>query len=353
MPEYKPGDWNDNVTVTKINNCYNYATNKKNEPPAAGGKMPEGDEPGKSQKVTAKQFKGIVKKGKNIFPVFDYECDGVKAAAKVDGLKTPDANNECGSGCWLVSVHVRRLDLKKELFGDYHFLRKDSNGKWSHKPGDGPVTNQKYDKKSAKYNGGEITDPATDQVGIGPYIHCGYLCVCPDDVSVASALPLNEGVGSAAAVTLGGTMAANQTGQVSADVDAIAATIEETAEALGGQWLEGMGGGDLSLRIDLADGGSIFATDTALSVWDLQSLRHLDDPGGVGLARLADQLGLCVYGSGGLWEAVADLQSDVGTLAEASVDGERSSPGELIAWAALIAAVAIPAALIITGLLVR
>ena len=96
-------------------------------------------------------------------------------------------NKKCDPKCWLVAYYVRRLDVKKQLFGDYHFIRQDSNGKWSHKPGDGPVTDQKYNPKSGKFDGGAITDPKKDRVGIDPYIHCGYLCVCPDAVTIASA----------------------------------------------------------------------------------------------------------------------------------------------------------------------
>ena len=122
MPTYDPGSWN-TKTLVKINNCYNYATDKKNEPPPAGKPAPEPAEPGRTKKVTAKQYKKTIQHNNQLIPLFDYECLGVKSAAKLDGLKDADADGNCEENCWRVAVFVRRLDEKKQLHGDYHFVR--------------------------------------------------------------------------------------------------------------------------------------------------------------------------------------------------------------------------------------
>lgn len=59
----------------------------------------------------------------------------------------------------------------KEAGTDFHFVRQDDDGKWSHKQGHGPV-------KNTDDGGKEITDP--EKAKIDNYKICGYYCVCPD-----------------------------------------------------------------------------------------------------------------------------------------------------------------------------
>lgn len=58
---------------------------------------------------------------------------------------------------------------------DYHFIRQDNNGYWSHKPGGGNVTNKDY-------SGMRITNPEKanfDNTSANLYYdtYCGYYCV--------------------------------------------------------------------------------------------------------------------------------------------------------------------------------
>jgi hypothetical protein len=53
---------------------------------------------------------------------------------------------------------------------DYHWYRKDKNGKWTHKPGGTAATN-------LDNSGNPITDPETANRG-GYTDFCGYFCIC-------------------------------------------------------------------------------------------------------------------------------------------------------------------------------
>lgn len=82
---------------------------------------------------------------------------------------------------------IGRLPSKDDKHSnDYHWLRQDDNGKWSHKPGGGKATNKDWDGRG--WNGNEISDPETANLGRYKKF-CGYCCVCPEKVEVASLSP--------------------------------------------------------------------------------------------------------------------------------------------------------------------
>jgi hypothetical protein len=356
MPSYEPDKWNTD-TLKKLNNCYNYATNKKNEPPPAGGKPPKPAEPGKSKKISAAQFKKIIIHGNQAIALFDYECLGLKTAAKADGLKDPNNNNQCNANCWLVAYYVRRLDEKKRLHGDYHFVRQDGPNKWSHKTGDGAVTDQKFNPKTGKFDGGPITDPRNDSVGLH-YIFCGYLCVCPNKVSVAFVPPQDSVTeDTSVAVTLGATMGMTLSYPSSLTAVQVEDEVEAAAERVGGEWVDGVGAGAMLYRIDVLDedresGSTIFVADGSLTVWR-DTPRHLPDPNGHALAYFGTRLGFTEPGFGGPWgdELSAQSQEKVVCVAGGVPDEHAKLNDRLKAWAALIAAVAIPVAIVLLGIL--
>lgn len=136
--------WNTDPDVTWDNNCYNYGTNYRSDSFAQPGEATG-----------------------QIYTTFS-ACDvaapaiSVKKGAVSDGLvDKPNQDNKCIS-----PGHLTALVLHS---GDYHWYRKGSNGRWSHKPGHTPAT--LHDN-----SGNIITDPRT--CDRGPYINfCTFMQV--------------------------------------------------------------------------------------------------------------------------------------------------------------------------------
>ena len=136
--------WNTDPDVTWDNNCYNYGTNYRSDSFAQPGEATG-----------------------QIYTTFS-ACDvaapaiSVKKGAVSDGLvDKPNQDNKCIS-----PGHLTALVLHS---GDYHWYRKGSNGRWSHKPGHTPAT-------LLDNSGNIITDPRT--CDRGPYINfCTFMQV--------------------------------------------------------------------------------------------------------------------------------------------------------------------------------
>lgn len=148
LPEYEPSVWNSNLTVQHNNNCYNYGcdiqTNTYAQPGEAAG-----------QKWTA------------------LDCPAVTKAAKADGLKSVSNENGCGcSDCH----HLVALVVKPSGSKDYHWYRRDRDGKWSHKMAWTPCTNLDDSNNI-------ITDPKTADRGAYT-VFCGYFCVNKSKVTI-------------------------------------------------------------------------------------------------------------------------------------------------------------------------
>lgn len=154
-PMYEPGYWNDGPGIDEIlkkrrcdggprqclNNCYNYAANRRTDTYA---------QPGLRAGIRLEED--------------DYNCDRVYAAAVADGLKPPDASGSCPSGTTKVALAVRQE-------WDYHWYRQDADGMWSHKLSTFPASNLDNAHKP-------ISDPG--KADTGRYEFCGYLCSCSD-----------------------------------------------------------------------------------------------------------------------------------------------------------------------------
>lgn len=141
LPLYQPGAWNDSNGVQYNNNCYNY-----------GCDIPTGTyaQPGRAH--------GIILGAANL------NCQEVTNGAVADGLS--QVNCDQGCGC---SECQHQLALVIWPNEDYHWYRRDRDGRWSHKMGGTAATN-------LDNSGNIITDPRT--ADRGPYrIFCGCFCV--------------------------------------------------------------------------------------------------------------------------------------------------------------------------------
>jgi hypothetical protein len=165
-PKYEPQKWNDPwpgsnpdyVCCQGQSNCYSYACNKHTYPTPA--------QPGYS-------------KGTFTAPA---DCQGISARAVLDGLVAiPTGVHPAipvGSCTYLAALCVTPSNV---IVRDYHWYRKDDNGRWSHKVGPGPVS----DVDNA---GNLITDPQT--ADRGPYtVFCGFFTIDPCAITIAGPEP--------------------------------------------------------------------------------------------------------------------------------------------------------------------
>jgi hypothetical protein len=113
-PPYNPGRWNTDPVVQKNNNCYNYACDKVRS---------SFSQPGRG---SGRQFS-------------DFVCGDVSAASIRDGLKSvAGATGSPPPNCHYAALVVDPIGP----YPDYHWYRFDSNGRWSHKPGQTPATDR-------------------------------------------------------------------------------------------------------------------------------------------------------------------------------------------------------------------
>jgi len=126
--------WNTDWNITSNNNCYNYASNYRT------------DTYGQPGRASGQQWSDL--SGCNV-PAGQISA---KMGAVADGLiDKPNQDNKCISPGHLVA-------LVNYPGHDYHWYRKGSNGKWSHKMGGSPAT-------VLDNSGNPITDPRTADRG--------------------------------------------------------------------------------------------------------------------------------------------------------------------------------------------
>lgn len=147
LPQYNPAPWNDANGVQYNNNCYNYAcdivTGTFAQPGLASGNM----------------YSSI-------------DCAEVGSGAQSDGLAPVNCDTGCGcSDC------CHQVALVIWPGRDFHWYRKDRDGRWSHKPGGTEATN-------LDNSGNIITDPRTADRG-NYTVFCGCYCVCKAKVTIA------------------------------------------------------------------------------------------------------------------------------------------------------------------------
>jgi len=143
IPPYDPGKWNNNSTVLRSNNCYNYGNDKITNTFAQPGRGSGQEGP------------------------YPPSCAGTSSAAVRDGLisiPNPDISPADGHIVALVVSTTPGLL-------DYHWYRMDSNNMWSHKPGQTAARN-------TDNSGRAISDPRT--CDRGPYNNfCGFFNAIP------------------------------------------------------------------------------------------------------------------------------------------------------------------------------
>jgi len=298
-PAYDPGPWNA-PDAAATNNCYNYATNQQYKPDAAGI-LPAPSEPGRSKGITIGVIVGydpsrsqpLGEPGASdslvlIPSAVHITCAGLKTACGLDGLSEP-TDGKCPAECWMIAYYVKPAQ-KVGMFwisADYHFVRQDADGKWSHKPGSSTVNrNQWKDKPGAAgaYDGPEITDPATANVGPG-FAFCGYFCVCPNKVVIAMREAPDGGRGDASAVVYRpGTSSFAASTLALLEGTSFSALVERWRAGVRGEWQPGFGPGALHYRFDVgaerrATRASILVSAHSVTLWQ-DGARHFVDRGG-------------------------------------------------------------------------
>ena len=148
LPEYEPHLWNDNNGIQFNNNCYNYGCDIQTNTYA---------QPGRAHGITLTQS--------------DMNCPAVTTGAVADGLVQTSSREGCGcSECW----HQVALVISPNH--DYHWYRKDREGRWSHKMAWTRATN-------LDNSGNIITDPRNADRGSYSEF-CGFFCVNKASVSI-------------------------------------------------------------------------------------------------------------------------------------------------------------------------
>lgn len=134
--------------IKNIHNCYDYALN--NMDPMQDHKS----QPGESQ--------GVDKYG-------NYQCESLEKRIYIDN---PDMYSigyeaQCNAGHRKIALYV------SDTRDDYHFLRQDNDGTWSHKVGE-------YEARNTDFSGKKIIDPrfANLKSSFRDYPElCGFYCV--------------------------------------------------------------------------------------------------------------------------------------------------------------------------------
>lgn len=121
-PPFDAGKWNNDLTITRQNNCYNYGNDKIRTSFAQPGR-------GGGQMFTA------------------FACANVQDASRRDGqVRVSSVSSTPAEGHFIALVMWPGVD--------YHWYRRDSNGTWSEKRGSTPCKNRDE-------SGRIITDPQT------------------------------------------------------------------------------------------------------------------------------------------------------------------------------------------------
>ena len=146
IPQYNPAAWNDANGIQYNNNCYNYGCDIQTGTYAQPGR------------ATGHMYVNI-------------DCHDVGNGAQSDGLVPINCDEGCGC-----KECCHQVALVIAPGWDFHWYRKDRDGRWSHKPGGTPATN-------LDGSGNIITDPRT--ADRGPYtVFCGCYCVCKSKVHI-------------------------------------------------------------------------------------------------------------------------------------------------------------------------
>jgi hypothetical protein len=147
-PSYNPDLFEDN---RQTHNCYDYAINN-------------------TRKQDEKTHPGHTKLGNDLDGSDVHSCAQMETRLGLDHpeLEKIDYHLECPKGKYKIGMMVDPNE-------DYHFIRQDKNGNWSHKPGSSVVRNTDFSNKL-------MTDPTKADFnyrsnGLNYTKKCGFYCV--------------------------------------------------------------------------------------------------------------------------------------------------------------------------------
>ena len=172
-PRTKPDDWNQPAIII-ANNCYNYATDIMFQRQPFNPLSLQPAYPGRGGTRIVQLTIGRDRAR---------ACASLEAACRSDGLHD---EQECKAkkhkDCWRVAYFVR--PETDEEVGDYHFVREDKPGEWSHKCCRKHSTFKTrivgFTAHGNPVEGERILDPADPTKPVKPgYVFCDYLYTGP------------------------------------------------------------------------------------------------------------------------------------------------------------------------------
>lgn len=164
-PLFQPQYWNSDDSVKLTNNCYNYATNHRTDTRA---------QPGSALDLVAADDCAND-------PNTCLQVGWMTNAALADGLIKANPDGSCPAPLSKVAFFIAP-------FFDYHWLRQDADGTWSHKPGTGSVGETDIGTGTATnldWSGNVIWNPEMADLDIynrfgGQF--GGYFCTCSSSI---------------------------------------------------------------------------------------------------------------------------------------------------------------------------
>lgn len=144
--DYNPSEWNSNSNIYDCSNCYSYALNAQRNPNGSMSFM----QPGQSGNVIS-SYDDIVNTERLLSAIREDATNygfTFRAVGKYE---------KCNPSTYKVALVVDPNDRGWSILTidiDYHWYRQNSDGTWSHKPGNGKVRNTDYSNEI-------ITDPET------------------------------------------------------------------------------------------------------------------------------------------------------------------------------------------------
>lgn len=151
-------EWWKNFKYRKHHNCYDYAFGHIRF-----------EKRGRSQPGTLNGDKVLGDK---------YTCDIIvpRLESDHDDIRRVDFEEQCEANEYKIALMAAPGFTPYSITSDYHFMRQDSNGLWSHKPGKNMPTNLDGDENL-------IYAPHLSNRDFGAYNYkdmCGYWCVSRD-----------------------------------------------------------------------------------------------------------------------------------------------------------------------------
>jgi hypothetical protein len=164
-PAYRPALWNSKTELRETHNCFSYAMNVNDPKQIARCHGKVNCNAPFHQPGAAAGFRGFDDQAPKT-------CPNMLARIMGDNpnIHFSTFPARCPKGSSKIALIVDESD-------DYHFLRQDSNGYWSHKPGARPVTN--IDASQHTITNPELADFDYTKAGstLKYDIFCGYMCV--------------------------------------------------------------------------------------------------------------------------------------------------------------------------------